>query len=228
LITLWLNANHSGNVTAQLPTYLVFSPLNGTFTGPTNHQVVPLGNVTISYSYVGGYLSNASLSVFAAGKDAEPVFTTGIFVPAFGTNTRAGSVSWYATVAGPYRLVMDLGTPYTHQNFSEWINVTAFGTFTWDNTSKPITAIDGMSPATIGTALALVGAILGFLVGLFVAPAFRGAPTAATTPKTSRPWEEMGGGGSTSDMPECSVCHEHFSTPFALHAHQKSAHGIEE
>ena len=230
LITLWLNANHSGNVTAQIPTYLVFSDLSGAFTGPTKDQQVPLGNVTISYTYTGGYLSNATLFVFAKGEEAAPVYTTGIFVPAIGSNPRGGSASWFATVPGSYLLVMELGTPYTHTNISEWINVTLTSPIVYINTTHAAnSALGGMSAASVGTVLAIAAAIIGFLIGLIAAPAFRGAPPASTGPKPSKPWEEMGGSTNPSDgAVECSVCHEHFGTPFALHTHQKVAHGIEE
>lgn len=232
LITLWLVANHSGYVTAQLPTYLVFAPLNGTFNDPGNNEVVPLGNITVSYTYTGPYLSNATLSIFAADERAAPVFTTGIFVPAVGSTPRGGAVSWYATVVGAYQIVMDLGTPYTHTNITEWINVTLPSRVVYINTTHFETAaIGGMSAASVGTVLAIVAAVLGFLIGLFVAPAFRGAPSRDEGgPKSTKPWEEMGGAApeAASTMPECAVCHEHFATPFALHAHQKTAHGIEE
>lgn len=228
-ITVWLNANHSGNVTTTIPTYFVFSDLSGSFTGPTSLQQVPLGNVTISYQYTGAYLENATLFVFATGVDPSPVYQAGIFVPGEGSTPRGGAVSWDASVIGPYRLVMDLGTPYTHLNITEWINVTLFGSTVYINQTKTAASmLSGLSTAQVGTILAVAAGILGFLVGLFAAPAFRGAPSSegavATGPK---PWEEISAHGA-AHRSECPVCHEQFETDYAMHNHQKMAHGIEE
>jgi hypothetical protein len=96
-VIVWLNANHSGSIAAQVNTYLVFDSVNGQINGPTANEVVPLGNVTVSYSYTGDYVTNATLSIFALNQPG-PVFTVGAFVPGIGL--RGSAAIWPAVQTG--------------------------------------------------------------------------------------------------------------------------------
>lgn len=225
-IIIWLNANHSGSIATALSTYFVFAPIFGEINGPTSNAQVPLGNVTISYSYSGEYIQNASLFVFSKDQPTSPVFSTGAFVAVLGIQPRGGAATWTAVTPGTYRVVLALGTPYGHYNTSEWFNVTSSGLVFLNQTqAKPLI---GMSPALSATILALIGTIIGLLLGLFIAPALRErmlTKGGGARPQPAKPWEE---GSQVSGKNECPACHDTFETPFALAQHQKMVHGIEE
>ena len=224
-IIVWLNANHSGSIAAQVNTYFVFSPLTAQINGPAANSVVPVGNVTIAYSYSGQYIQNASLSVFdTAASLTVPVFTVGALVP--GTSTRGGAAIWPAVQGGNYVIVLSLGTPYGQLNTSENITVELTTGAVYFNQSKS-GVIGGMNPASVGAVMAVIGALAGVIVGYLIAPTLRGGRGGPTTAKAGpKPWEEGHPGGVTK--PTCPVCHDTFETEFALQQHQKISHGIEE
>jgi len=235
-VIVWLNANHSGSIAAEVNTYFVFESVNGQINGPTPNEVVPLGNVTVSYSYSGDYVTNATLSIFPANQLTAPVYTVGAFVPGIGL--RGGAAIWPSVQTGSYLIVLDLGTPYGHTNATQWINVSVASGTVYLNQSHANNALGSMNPAMIATVLALLAAILGLIVGLFVAPTIRGGGRSRPTGKTggpAKPWEEGAAGGAAGSAvaagggkPTCSVCHDTFETDFAMHQHQKIVHGIEE
>jgi Pro-kumamolisin, activation domain/Subtilase family len=228
-IILWLNANHSGSIAAQVNTYLVFEPVQMYLNGPTANQTVPLGNVTISYSYSGQYIESANLSVFTATDLSVPIFNVLALVP--GDGLRGGAASWTAVKGGPYVIQLSLGTPYSATDYSIRENVSVVETagLVYLNQSSGQQPIGHMNPAATAVVLTLVGAVLGLLVGVWAAPAFRrttaGGP--AGPKAASRPWEE-GQDGKGAAIIRCPVCKDEFSTEFALHQHQKIVHGIEE
>lgn len=240
-VIVWLSINGThghvnASISAAITTYFVFTSVNGEINGPTPDQVVPLGNVTISYSYSGDYVSNASLFVFSASQRASPVFTVGAFVPGIGL--RGGAASWPAVQTGTYLIVLSLGTPYGHYNATQWINVSLTSGTVYLNQTHANGPLGSMNPAAVATALALVAAILGLIVGLFVAPTLRGGlgggPTGKGPAAPPKAWEEGTPGGvqaaarPESEKPTCSVCHDTFESAFAMHQHQKIVHGIEE
>jgi subtilase family serine protease len=231
---VWLNANHSGSIVAQMSTFLVFDPLAGSVDGPSDNAVVPIGNVTIAYSYTGEYISNAVLSVYANG-EMLPTYQTGAYLP--GVGTRAGSSTWTSVVGGTYAIVLVLTTPYLNSqgtyNFTvtSWVNVTQTSAKIWLNGSSGQLPIGGLPAVGTATALALAGAVAGLLVGLLIAPALRPrglrAPAGGAARTSPQPWEEgpakpVGGGGN-----ECSICHERFETASALQHHERIQHGLQ-
>ncbi len=233
-IIVWLNANHSGSIASQVNTELVFDPVKGQINGPGSGDVVPLGNVTISYAYSGQYIQNATLAVFPVGS-TTPVYTAYAFVPGL-SGLRGGAAQWTAVTPGAYEIVLELGTPYGHDNVTSNITVAVTAGQVYLNQSHASNVVGGGNPAIVGTILVIVGAILGLLVGLFLAPGLRGGsgsrgplrPSAAGGAAAApAPWSEetsKGGGGKQ----RCSVCQEQFETEFALHQHLKISHGIEE
>lgn len=231
-LIVWLNANHSGSILQQASTFLVFDPLAGSVDGPANNAVVPIGNVTIAYSYTGEYISNAILSVYAKGA-MLPTYQTGAFLP--GVGTRAGSATWTSVQGGSYSIVLTLTTPYLNPagtynlTVTSWVNVTYSSAKVWLNGTSGQSPLGGLPPAGTATALALAGAVVGLLVGLMIAPALR--PRGLRAPAgpartTAQPWEE-GPGSSTSGKTECSICHERFETPMALQQHERIQHGLQ-
>ncbi|HEY6238336.1 MAG TPA: hypothetical protein VIZ68_04030 [Thermoplasmata archaeon] len=232
-IILWLNANHSGSIAAEVNTQLVFEPVSGSINGPVGGAIVPLGNVTISYGYSGQYIQNATLKVFpAGGTSGDPVFSVYAFVPGL-SGLRGGAATWSAVTPGDYQIVLSLGTPYTTYNVSSNVTVSATSGTVFLNQSHASGALGGMNPAALGTVLAIIAAIIGLLLGLFLAPALRGDPArggpkppAGVAGGPAQPWQEdqKPGAGKL----RCSVCQEEFSTDFALHQHLKVSHGIEE
>ncbi|HZY69850.1 MAG TPA: protease pro-enzyme activation domain-containing protein [Thermoplasmata archaeon] len=228
-ITIWLNANHTGSIITAVTTYFVFDPLVGFINGPTPNEVVPLGNITISYAYEGQYVTNATLSVFPDGPSNVPaVFTTQAFVPGVGLGIRGSAATWTAVTAGSYMVVLALGTPDSAANTTVFFNVSAGLGQVYLNQTHGNSPLQIMNPATTATVLALIAAIVGLLVGLWVAPALRpksvngnGGPPKA--------WSEAGMAGRTeATKPTCPACHEEFESTFALAQHRKVVHGIEE
>ena len=225
-VIVWLNANHSGSIAAQINTQIVFENVAGQINGPSDGAIVPLGNVTISYSYSGEFIENATLFVFPAGGTA-PVFQAGAFVPGI-NGLRGGAATWTAVTPGLYQVVLALGTPYGGYNATTMVNVSHMGGNAILNASAG-GVLGGMSPAVVGTALAVIAGIVGLFLGLMLAPSLRqGAPRAVGGPSAKaapKPWQEE---PAASTKQVCSICHEEFETPFALHQHQKITHGIEE
>lgn len=229
-ITIWLNANHSGSLATSVSTYFVFAPLSAAINGPSENATVPAGNVTLSYSYSGEYIQNATLLVYAAGSTSA-VFSAGAFVPGIGSSLRGGAATWTAVTPGHYEVVLEIGAPYAHYNATANITVALTTGATYINQTHPSGVLAGASPATAATVLAIIAAIIGLLLGLVAAPAIRGTPrgsaTAASTPMA--PWQEdHGKPSSSSGKPMCPVCHETFETEFALKQHEKITHGMEE
>ncbi|MCI4346778.1 MAG: hypothetical protein L3K07_08540, partial [Thermoplasmata archaeon] len=231
-LIVWLNANHSGSVLAQANTYLVFDQLSGQIDGPSANALVPLGNVTISYTYTGLYVQNANVTVYP-GSANTPVYTVGALVAGIATSARGGSTTWTSTAAGPYRIVLQLGTPYQPSYVATtWINVTLTSALVWFNGTSGQHPVAGLPTVATGTILAICGLIVGLLVGLAVAPAFRplsprGTAVGPAGKGSPKPWEEgstTGGGGKS----ECPICHEKFETSYALAQHGKIQHGLEE
>jgi subtilase family serine protease len=230
-VTVWLNANHSGSLATSVSTYFVFAPLTGTIDGPSNTAVVPVGNVTLSYSYSGEYVENATLLVFPVGSTTA-VFSAGAFVPGIGSSLRGGAATWTAVAPGSYQVVLTLGAPYAHYNATSNITVSLSSGTTYINQSHPSGVLAGLNPATTATVLAVLAAIIGLLIGLVAAPALRGTPkgSSAASAGPLAPWQEDHGKPATtsSGRPSCPVCHEGFETEFALKQHEKITHGMEE
>ncbi len=226
-IILWLNANHSGSIAAQVNTYLVFDPVQLYINGPTANQTVPLGNVTIAYSYAGQYIEDANVSVYTATNLKVPVFHVLALIP--GTGLRGGAASWTAVKGGAYVVELTLGTPYGNFSTQENISVIETAGLVFLNQSTGPQPVGNMNPAVTATVLALVAAVLGLLIGLWVAPAFRRAPAGpgGAGKPSPKPWEE-GGQDKAAGIIRCPICRDQFSTEFALHEHQKIMHGIEE
>jgi hypothetical protein len=227
-IIIWLNANHSGSIASQVDTQLVFDDVQGEINGPGAGALVPLGNVTISYAYSGQYIENATLYVYPNGTTTNPVFRAGAFVPGL-SGLRGGASTWTAVTPGTYEVILALGTPYGGQNVSEQITVTEVSSTAFLNQTHSSGILGGLSAAAAGTLMAIIAAIVGLMVGLFLAPALRGGPARPTTAAGGRAappaWQEDAKGPTGVT---CAICHEQFETPFAMHQHQKIAHGIEE
>lgn len=225
-VIIWLNANHSGSIATQVNTYFVFNPIQAFLNGPTANQTVPLGNVTISYSYTGQYIQNANLTVYRATDTKTPIFNVLAFIP--GDGLRGGAASWTAVQGGKYIVNLTLGTPYGNYSVNESIFVVETAGLVFLNQSSGQSPLGHMNPAVTAVVLSLVAAVLGLLVGLWAAPAFRRMPNGPGGPgkASPKPWEE--GHDKTAGIIRCPVCKDEFSTEFALHEHQKIVHGIEE
>ena len=231
-LLIWLNANHSGSVVAQINTFLVFDPVIGYLNGPGANATVPLGNVTISYSYSGDYIEGANLSVYASSDLTTPIFNVIAFVPGAGGELRGGAVGWTAVKEGAYQIRLTLQTPFAPYNttayqVNETVYVQATSGIVYQNASTSASPIGHMNPAETATILALVAAILGLLVGLWVAPGLRGGGAVVSAKPGPKPWEEGQPAGKQAAPIVCPVCKDEFSTEFALHEHQKIVHGIE-
>jgi hypothetical protein len=238
-VIIWLNANHSGSIAKQVNTFLIFSPVVGQITGPGLNATVPIGNVTIAYSYEGGYIANATLFVYLSTAMATPVFTAGAYVPAVGEQPRGGASTWQAVTTGMYEIVLLLGTPYANYTAHDWINVTNPNGLVFLNQSSANTPLISLSPAALATILALVGVLIGLFLGLIAAPALRPNQNGpgGTRSSSPKPWDEgatAAGGTASAAGPgvagglSCPICHEPATSQFALHQHQQVVHGIEE
>jgi hypothetical protein len=218
--TVWMGANHSGSVEVQGVRYLVFDPLLATINGPSAGAVVPVGNLTISYSYDGLYVSGATLSVYAAGQ-ATPVFQTGAFVP--GTGSRGNATTWTAVTTGAYRIALNVTTPYENLTTSEWVNVTNSAREVYLNGSASQHPVAGLPVASTAAVLAIVAGIVGLLAGRFLLPTRRRGEEAAMA---------GGAGPAAARTPpaattHCPTCHDRFETATALQNHRHLVHGEE-
>ena len=232
IVTIWLNANHSGSIASSVGTYFVPNPLSASINGPTDWSTVPVGNVTISYSYAGDYVQNATLAVYPANvANASAVFSIGAFVPGVGASGRGGAASWTAVAPGEYEIVLALGAPYGHYTATSFVNVTLASGTVWLNQTHPTSLLGSVAPATSATVLALIAAIVGLVLGMMIAPTMRSSgprPSGgAAGAKPMAAWSEDSQ-KSASGKSVCPICHEQFETDFALHQHQKITHGIEE
>ncbi|MCI4350272.1 MAG: hypothetical protein L3K15_01990 [Thermoplasmata archaeon] len=231
-LIVWVTANHSGSIATSITSYLVFDSVAGTINGPTANELLPQGNVTISYSYSGQYVQNSTLEIFAVGAPTIPVFTAQAFVPGIGL--RGGAVQWSAVQGGAYQIVLSLGTPYRTLNATEWVNVSGGPGNVWLNQSRLASPLMIVNPAVTATVLALVVGLIGLLLGLFLAPALRSRPSGSAVAAPPRPWEESssspGGPSGPTGPPRyaCSTCKEEFETSYALAQHRKIVHGIDE
>jgi subtilase family serine protease len=244
-IIIWLNQNETGgnSIAAEVNTYLVFTSVQGEITGPGANATVPIGNVTIAFSYEGGYVQNATLDVYPYTDMKTPVFSTGAFEPAIGEELRGGATTWQAVTVGQYDIVLTLGTPYAG-NFTahEWVNVTNPNALVYLNHTLGAKPLISISSAQLATVLAILGVIVGLIVGLLAAPALRPTP-GGTTGGTSapKPWDEghpgSAGAGVGNGTPvgngspaalSCPICHEPATNEYSLHQHQQVVHGIEE
>ncbi|MCI4368191.1 MAG: hypothetical protein L3K09_01315, partial [Thermoplasmata archaeon] len=190
---------------------------------PVTNETVPVGNVTIAYSYAGDYLSNASLFVFPTGKNPSPVFAQGAYVP--GVGLRGGAATWPAVSPGAYRIVLALGTPYNHYNATAWINVSFGGIQTYQN-NTPAKLPGGMSAASLAAVLAVVGAIVGLVVGLMVAPAFR--PNQSPGMAGASAAGANAPGRTAAGKFTCPTCKDEFETAAAVEQHRRIVHGFED
>lgn len=246
-IIIWLNANHSGAVSQEAITNLVFDPLVAQINGPSANALVPVGNVTISYSYGGLFIQNAILSVYPNG-GTVPVFQTGAVVPGIGT--RGGSATWPSVQAGAYTIELNVSTPYQAPLIvTEPVNVTIGSPPVFINGTHGSQPVAGLPPVMTATALALGAAIIGLILGLLLAAPMRasasrrpGGPGSSGGRSSPKPWEEgstAGAAGAAAASPAgtgpgspganvCSICHERFETSYALAQHAKITHGIEE
>jgi subtilase family serine protease len=243
-IIIWLNANHSGSIAAEVDTYLIFGTVSGSISGPGANATVPLGNVTIAFNYSGGYINNASLNVYLSTAMNSPVFSAGAYYPAVGEQQRGGSDTWEAVQIGQYEIVLTLGTPYANYTAHEWINVTNTNPLVYQNASIGQHPIISLSAAQLGAILAIIGLIVGLFLGLIAAPALRpsnrGTGGAARPSSSAKPWDEgkaddavAGGsvaaaGAGTPGGLSCPICHEPAMSAFSLQQHQQVVHGIEE
>ncbi|MCI4349154.1 MAG: hypothetical protein L3J93_02905, partial [Thermoplasmata archaeon] len=229
-VIVWFNANHSGSARQSITTYFVFDPLQGQITGPTASAAVPLGNVTIAYTYQGGYITNATLEVFQNFSDGtnELVYTQLAFIPALGSQARTGSATWTAVSTGPFWISIVLGAPYAPYTYTSGEKIQVINTqpptqITHSNGYPPLFNVD---PAALSTALALAAGIIGLLLGLWVAPVLRPAKEAAGAP--TKAWDAGSGKSGDVASTECSICHERFETGIGLQQHRRIVHGIEE
>jgi hypothetical protein len=191
--------------------------------GPGPNAAVPVGNVTISYSYTGLYISNAQIAVFGTGSSSTPVFQTSAYTP--GTGVESNSTTWTSVQPGAYQIVLTLTTPYQNNTTSEWINVTAAHTNIYHNGSKGLVPLFGLSITTVVTSLAVIGAIVGLLLAAFVAPTLLGSgPKGPDSDETKGP----GSGTAAADgstMLTCPICQDTFESQSALDQHSAVIHG---
>jgi len=230
-VVIWFSANHSGSITKGLATNFIFDPLSGVINGPTANSHVPVGQTTISYTYTGAYLTNATIEVFEKNISL-PIFSQGAFIPGVGGEPRSGAANWTSVTVDEYEIVLVIGAPYASNTTSEYINVTNPSPVVRITSSTPASPLLPLSPATLSMLIAIVAGVVGILIGLWVSPSLRpGGAGAGKAPKEyegAKPGAAVAAGGASTAMGECPICHERFETAFGLHQHQKVVHGIEE
>lgn len=232
-VTIWFSANHSGSLRQGVSTNFIFDPLGANITGPSANALVPLGNVTIAYTYQGDYLTNATLFVYqnaSNGTGSVLVYSQLAFVPAQGGQSRSGSATWAAVGGGNYWIELVIGNPFGSVKKGEPVVVNAGQTtvIRKTNGANPLFG-NALADATV---LVLIAAIVGILLGLWVAPTMRRETPAggSATLAPAKAWEEgkEDTKSSAASSNECPICHERFETGAGLHQHQRVVHGVEE
>ncbi|MCI4357873.1 MAG: hypothetical protein L3J95_05895 [Thermoplasmata archaeon] len=231
-VTIWFSANHSGSLRQGVTTNFIFDPLGANITGPASSASVPLGNVTIAYTYQGDYLNTATLLVYQNQSDGTPsvlVYSQLAFVPAQGGQSRSGSATWAAVTSGNYWIELVIGNPFSSLKRGEPVVVPPSQT-TIIKSHSGANPLFGNALAD-ATALVLIAAIVGILLGLWVAPSLRReTPVGPGAAGPAKPWEEgkEDTKSAVASKNECSICHERFETATGLQQHQRVVHGVEE
>jgi hypothetical protein len=233
-VTIWFSANHSGSLRQGVSTNFVFDHTAANITGPEANAVVPLGNVTIAYTYQGDYLTNATLFVYENGTNgaaATLVYSQLAFVPAQGGQSRSGSATWTAVAPGQYWIELQIGNPLSVIKRGEPVTVANLNPVTQINRTNGANPLFG-NALLDATALVLIAAIVGILLGLWVAPTLRReTPSSPGGTAPAKAWEEGKSdtkGPSTAIKNECPICHERFETPAGLTQHERVVHGVED
>ena len=190
------------------------------------------GNVTISYAYSGQYIQNATLLVFPHGTTTNAVFRGGRLRPGTRAACRGGASTWTAVTPGAYDILLDLGTPYGgHEHLRGGQRLHPERHRLPEPERQFGRSSVGCRRRSSGTVMAIIAAIVGRSgrpVPRSSDPRRPHARPRRAPPRTVEPvapWQEDAKPGGKLT---CSICHEEFETEFAIHQHQKIAHGMEE
>ncbi len=212
---------YAGNASASAAavTSLIFAPLSGRLLTPVGS--VGIGNTTFVAQYAAQYVFNATLTLWAPGKTSI-VDTANL---TWSTTTTPAYSTWYAATTGVYPYAFTIMTAYGNYTTTGNITVIASGTpgvvFYNSSVYHNSTILGGLTGATAGTLLLVVGLVIGMIVALAVASAMR-----RSAPPTAQPWQQGQGQQSAAAPNTCSVCGKSFGSADELAAHMKSEHGM--
>jgi hypothetical protein len=219
VLTLDKAAFHATSfITVPLAGKLGISASN-TINGPTSTGVVGQGNVVFNATVTGQYVAAVLVTVFSL--TGAPIFTGSLLNSTTGA---AKTATWFAGSTGAYFVDLNVTTDYAYTlTVSQPLAVVLAGSPVYMNqtTYHNNTILPGLSGATAGTLLLIIGLIVGIIVAMLVARMMWGG-RASTAP--AQPWDSKSGPTAANT---CSVCGKSFATPEELSAHSKSEHGAE-
>ncbi len=211
--------------------FAIFAPVSAVLTSPNPGPIIPPGNVTVSVTYSGSFISGVLLDIYSP---------TGALVFAQSFTSSGQNATWLATSPGTYTAAVIVTTAYTTpQYFNASLTIAKVPKIYVNSTQYTnSTLIPGLSAAGAGTLLLVIGLIIGMIVALLLGRAVWGGRQA---PQSPQPWESQGAAGAAGaaggaaagsttgagGTNVCSVCGKAFGSPEELAAHQKSEHGME-
>jgi len=204
--------------------FLITVPLSASLVSPVPGASVSVGNVTTSVAYLGSWIAGVALNIYSSS--GALVFSHSFIELTPGVPV---SEAWLAGSTGTYTYSIVVTTVYlpSIHYFNGTISVITKGGTVYLNESKwsNQTVLPGLSGATSGTLLLIVGLIVGMIVALIFGRAIWGGRPASQPPQAweGKPGEQPGAAGTNT----CSVCGKSFATPDELAAHGKSEHGMQ-
>jgi hypothetical protein len=217
------------------PTFFVVTvPLAIELISPAPGASSPVGVVTISAAYQGSFTSGGNITI----RNSAGTLVFSHLVVETGTGVFPPNATWFASAPGTYTYSITVTTIYSPNihYLNGTISVYSQSTSSYNNN----TVIPGLSGASAGTLLLLVGLIIGMIVAFVLGRAVWGGRSSTTPPQQWQGKEGEGaaagagagagaggGGAAAAGTNVCSVCGKSFATPEELSAHASSEHGMQ-
>jgi hypothetical protein len=215
--------------------FVITVPLAIELISPAPGASSPVGVVTISAAYQGSFTSGGNITI----RNSAGTLVFSHLVVETGTGVFPPNATWFASAPGTYTYSITVTTIYSPNihYLNGTISVYSQSTSSYNNN----TVIPGLSGASAGTLLLLVGLIIGMIVAFVLGRAVWGGRSSTTPPQQWQGKEGEGaaagagagagaggsGGAQAAGTNVCSVCGKSFATPEELSAHASSEHGMQ-
>lgn len=211
----------SGSVTASM--FAIAVPASASLAAPNPAKAITPGNVTVSVSSAGTFVEAVVLDIYSSTNAI-------VYSQSFPAASSGVNATWVVTAPGTYKASIVVTTAYpnptsiiTYYNSTLTVSAVPQVTKTTTNTTTE-TLISGLSPASAGTLLLIIGLVIGMIVAFILGRAVYAGGREVAPPQQ---WQGQPPEGAGAAPNSCSVCGKSFSTPEELAAHGKSEHGME-